>query len=239
MIYKTSNGWEIVPLISFFLRAFLVRKGDMNILVDTGRKSMRKRLFRQLRQQGVEDIRVLMLTHAHFDHTENAAAVKQKFGADIIINELEAPFLREGKSNTISGTRGFASWLTRTFRSRILDMYHYEPVIPDITFDDEYVIPGSDGALKCIHIPGHTPGSSAMIVDGEIALAGDTMAHHLPGSIFPPFGEDRQKIVKSWKVLLDNGCRLYLPVHGKPVSRARLEKELKKMSHVPTNLHCW
>lgn len=231
MIYKTTNGWEIIPLISFFLRAFLARKGDMNILVDTGKKFMRQHLFRELSQHGVEDLSILMLTHAHFDHTENAAAVKQKFGATVIINALEAPFLREGKSNVILGTKGFTSWMTRTFHSHILTMYQYEPVIPDVTFAIDYIIPGTDGLLKCIHIPGHTLGLSALIVDGEIALVGDAMAHHLPGSIFPPFGEDRQKILNSWKVLLDTPCRVYLPAHGKAVSRARLEKELNKCLH--------
>jgi glyoxylase-like metal-dependent hydrolase (beta-lactamase superfamily II) len=228
MKYTTKGGWEVIPLIGFFIHAFLVRKNDVNLLVDTGRKSMRKRLLRQLQKQGVENLRYLMITHAHFDHAENAACIKEQFGAVILTNALEAPFLSEGKSNAIYGTRGFMGWLTRRFHSRIDRMYHYEELVPDITFSEEYIIEGSEGALKCLPVPGHTAGSSALIVDNEIALTGDAFAHHIPGSIFPPFGEDPRKIVESWKVLLDTGCVLFFPAHGNGVSRNRLQKEFEK-----------
>lgn len=228
MKYKTSGGWEIIPLLNFFVHAYLIRNGRTAMLLDTGRRSMRGRLLRQLQQQGVENLLLLMLTHSHFDHTENAAFIKEKFGARVLIHQLEAGFLNEGKSNTIRGTHGLFRWLTLTFSGRISGMYRYEPVIQDIAFADEYVIPETQGQLKCIHIPGHTPGSSALIVDGEIALVGDAFAHHLPGSIFPPFGEDRRKILDSWQTLIDQDCRLYLPSHGKAVTKERLKKELSR-----------
>ncbi len=68
----------------------------------------------------------------------------------------------------------------------------------------------------------------SLIVDDEIAIVGDAMFGIFPGSIFPPFGDDKLQITQSWKLLLETGCRLFLPAHGTANSREQVEKSVRR-----------
>ena len=75
-----------------------------------------------------------------------------------------------------------------------------------------------------LHTPGHTSGSISLIIDDEIALVGDALFHILPWSVFPPFGNDIDQLIESWKKLLGTGCRLFLPAHGSEIKKELLER---------------
>ena len=79
-----------------------------------------------------------------------------------------------------------------------------------------------------LHTPGHSPGSASLIVDGQIALVGDTLLGTLPRSVFPPFADDPEEMIRSWGRLLRTGCTLFLPGHGWPITRDRLERQFKR-----------
>jgi glyoxylase-like metal-dependent hydrolase (beta-lactamase superfamily II) len=51
-------------------------------------------------------------------------------------------------------------------------------------------------------------------------------------SIFPPFADDTEIMIKSWKKLLETNCKLFLPGHGKGISRELLEKQYSKHKNV-------
>lgn len=51
-----------------------------------------------------------------------------------------------------------------------------------------------------------------------------------PNSIFPPFADDIQGLLKSWKKLLETNCSVFLPGHGREIKRELVEKEIKKLS---------
>lgn len=82
-----------------------------------------------------------------------------------------------------------------------------------------------------IPTPGHTCGSVSLIVDGEIAVVGDAMVGRR--SIFPPFADDVPELVRSWQKLLDTGCGLFLPAHGRAKGRETLESSYHKQRNRP------
>ncbi|MGE5424588.1 MAG: hypothetical protein ACM3N9_04445 [Syntrophothermus sp.] len=82
--------------------------------------------------------------------------------------------------------------------------------------------------LYLLHTPGHTAGSMSMIIDDEIALAGDTLFGVFKGSVFPPYAEDEELMIKSWKILLSTNCKLFMPSHGTSITRSLLEKSFKR-----------
>ena len=67
-----------------------------------------------------------------------------------------------------------------------------------------------------------------MVIDDEIAIAGDSVIGTMPGSPFPPFADDVPLLLRSWKKIIDTGCRSFLPGHGKPVSREEMINEYEK-----------
>jgi hydroxyacylglutathione hydrolase len=79
-----------------------------------------------------------------------------------------------------------------------------------------------------INTEGHSPGSISIIVDNEVAVAGDAMFGVFKNSIFPPYADNPAEMVKSWKKLLNTGCKIFLPGHGNEIKRERLKKEYEK-----------
>jgi hydroxyacylglutathione hydrolase len=79
-----------------------------------------------------------------------------------------------------------------------------------------------------MHTPGHTSGSVSVIVDDEIALVGDAMFGVFKGSVFPPYAENADEMVRSWGKLLGSHCRIFIPSHGTANNRSLVEKEFRK-----------
>lgn len=230
-MWETKNGARIYQLLGGRSNAFLVSDHDASILVDTSWGYARSRLQAALNRLGFDSGRrlsALFLTHAHFDHAENAAWVQKRYQTRVIIQEAEAGFLRSGENPMVAGsntlTRLLASWFGKLARS----YFRYSPASPDITFGDrlDLLDLGFDAYLQ--HTPGHTAGSSSIFVGGEIAIVGDAMHSVFPNSAYPPFLQDRCALLASWKKLLDTHCETFLPSHGKAIGRRLLEQEYSR-----------
>jgi glyoxylase-like metal-dependent hydrolase (beta-lactamase superfamily II) len=105
--------------------------------------------------------------------------------------------------------------------------FHVEGVKADITFGERYDFTEFGLNAYVLHTPGHSAGSCSVVIDGEIALAGDTI-DGMKWTVFPTWGDDPAGIVRSWGKLLRTGCHTFHPAHGFPVSRVQLEKEYGK-----------
>lgn len=223
----TKNGYQIHQLLGGRINAFSISNGSRVLLVDTGRTNkwgiLTKRIDKICRQEGSLD--ALILTHSHFDHAENAAYIKEKYKAPIIVQHNEAGFLEKGNNPAIAGSFFLTKWVTDLWGRKIESYFHYKPAEWDILVDDRYDLTGWGFNAYIMHTPGHTAGSMSIIVDNEIALAGDAIFGIFKWSVFTPFADQPKLMVKSWGKLLDTGCTIFLPAHGTAVSRELLQKE--------------
>ena len=203
----------------------MVIDNDISILVDTGLKNSRKELLGKLDTiLDGKSLSYLVLTHTHYDHAENAAVIKKKYGAKIIIQKSEVNNLIQGNSPIPDGTN-FLTGILVALGRKINRLNNYQKTHPDIIIDDKYSI-----SPKCylIHTPGHTKGSISLIVDNEVALVGDAMFGVFSWSVFPPFACDVPNMIRSWGKLLDTNCKVFLPGHGTENSRKLLKRQFKK-----------
>jgi hydroxyacylglutathione hydrolase len=231
--WLTKNGIVIIQLISRRSHVFLVTSGTTHILVDTGVKSARKLLEKRLEKLGVKQIDYLVLTHSHYDHAGNAAWVRSRYGARVIIHTEEALFLSSGNILLPRGTLWFTKLPVKLLGKGIAPKLQSEPCRPDILAEERYDLAEAGLNGYILHTPGHSPGSVSLIADNEVALAGDAMFGIFPGSVFPPFGLDERLMVQSWKKLLDTGCSIFLPSHGSANSRALVQKCYDKRKTAP------
>jgi glyoxylase-like metal-dependent hydrolase (beta-lactamase superfamily II) len=79
-----------------------------------------------------------------------------------------------------------------------------------------------------IHTPGHTIGSMSLIIDNEIAIVGDTMFGVFKLSVFPPYAEDTEKMIKSWGKLLETNCSIFIPSHGTENCRSLVQQDYNR-----------
>ncbi len=228
MVYK-GDGFQVRRVLGGRSNVFLVIAGSLSILVDSGPASERRSLIRALEGQGIRELDHIFLTHAHYDHTGNCAMLKEGYGGQVLIQEKEAEDLKKGGNPEIRGTNAFARGISRLASSgRRREILAYTPCVPDIIFREELDLSNQGVEVIAIHTPGHTEGSSSLIVNREIALVGDCMFGMFPNSVFPPFAVDVDLMLQSWGRLLETGCQWYLPSHGRPKTREQLRADYEK-----------
>jgi hydroxyacylglutathione hydrolase len=212
---------------------FVVGDGQV-ILIDTGEKRNEKRILQALATLGLSlsEIRLIILTHTHYDHCGSVRGLKEMTAAKVIVHQNEASCLREGYSGFPKGTSPVTkaiSWIGRSIGSRI---GRYAPVEPDIIVSERFGLEeyGTEGYI--VPTPGHTSGSMSVIISNRYALVGDTLFNIFRKSLFPPFADDQEELLKSWAKLIDIGCRTFYPGHGSRFEvekfRQSLERERKR-----------
>ncbi len=224
----TTSGTKITVLAGGRSNVFMVSGKNINILVDTGPAFMCKGLLNKLDKRSINSIEYLVLTHTHFDHAANAQKIKAKFELKVIVQEKEADYLLSGDSPVPAGTNPLTSWLSGTFGKWVESKVRYKSCKADIIVNDEFDLSDTGTIARIIHTPGHSAGSLSLIVDNEIALVGDTLSGVYPGSCFPPFADHVPGLLGSWEKLLGTGCSLFLPSHGRVITRKMVENGLLK-----------
>lgn len=210
----TNKGSKITLVVSGRNNVFLVESQDTTLLVDAGMGYMYDNLLLKIKKTGAVPS-IIALTHAHYDHAENTSRLKTYFNANVLIHLAEAEHLKAGVNPEDKPVKGKFT----------IEGENYPPVIPDIIVDDIY---NAGGGITVMHTPGHTPGSISIIVDDEIAAVGDAMFNVFPGQAMVPYVMDRRVLLKSWGKLLNTNCRLFLPSHGRAITRQTVEKVYKE-----------
>jgi glyoxylase-like metal-dependent hydrolase (beta-lactamase superfamily II) len=90
-------------------------------------------------------------------------------------------------------------------------------------FDDGAVLP-VPGAPRVVHVPGHTRGSSALLLESRgVVFTGDALVTHDcysgkrgPRVSAPESNEDHQQALASLDVLAQLRAKVVLPGHGDP-----------------------
>jgi len=211
------------------------------VLIDNGQSNRLKALKKNLPSLGVtaENLNLMILTHTHFDHAENSAEMVREYRPVLLVHEDEAEYLATGNSPLPDGTSWFSRLLIDSIGRKLHHRFIYAPVKAEVTVNNKYNLTGYGINGYILPTPGHTSGSISVIVDNEIAIVGDAMFGIFPGKIFPPFANDVPAMIQSWKTLLDTGCRLFLPAHGRERSRDTVEREYLShfTSHSSLNLN--
>ena len=220
--WTTKNGYKIYQVLSLRSNAFLIEAGEYKILIDTGRKTAYKKLLKNLSILDCTGIDYLILTHTHYDHCQNAFSLKELFNCKIVASMFESDFAMTGYTPVPKGTIAPARIISALGRILGDKIAGYHPFNVDIIVGEHLDLKDKGLNINVIHTPGHSPGSLSIIIEKEIAIVGDTLFGVLTDSIFPPFADDIPLMKKSWKILLDSGCNLFLPGHGREIRRARL-----------------
>ena len=228
--WRTGDDQIVRRVLAGRSSAFLVSNGESHVLIDTGHASGFRQLSRNLARLRVpqEGLSALILTHAHYDHAENARRIKAAYATTLIIQQEEAGYLSRGENPMIYGTTRFVRTLTNLLGKRVLARASYPPAVADQTFDETLDLSLFGVNAYALHTPGHSAGSASMIVSGEIALAGDALFGVFRNAAFPPFADLPLVLIGSWRKLLDTGCTLFLPAHGGAVTREVLQREYEK-----------
>ncbi|HVU58519.1 MAG TPA: subclass B3 metallo-beta-lactamase [Puia sp.] len=135
---------------TYDLGCYLINTTKGLILINTGIPGSDTMIRRHIESLGFNfsDIKILLATHAHFDHVGAMAAIKQATGAKLMIHKRDAPLLADGgSSDVILGKYGVM----------------FPPVKADRLLQDRDLIQLGDMQMMVLHHPGHTKGACSFL----------------------------------------------------------------------------
>lgn len=220
---------QIMPQIYTFTgllagRVYMLCDDDGLTLVDTSISNAGGKILSQLQQAGFKpgDVKRILITHAHPDHTGSLPMLQKATGAAVYCHALEKPVI-EGESpipRRPSGLRPPEIRLKPTPVTHTLNEHDVLPVL---------------GGLHVIHTPGHAPGHvSFWLPEQRVLLTGDAI-FYLLNRMTLPFAMltcDMDENKRSVRKLADLQPHALLFGHGQPIvngAAAYLEMFTKRL----------
>jgi len=131
------------------LGAILVTSPSGHVLIDGGLPESAAPIAASIRALGfrIEDVRVILNSHVHFDHAGGVAELQRLSGAEVLASARSVPVLRSGNSGPDDPQYGVVPAIAKVAR------------VSTIPPDDTVRV----GALRlrALHTGGHTPGGTS------------------------------------------------------------------------------
>lgn len=214
---------------------YVIEHPEGLILVDAGLPGHLRQLQKYLAGAGhvMRDIRAVLLTHGHPDHTGIAAELHAA-GAQIWIHESDAPILADGPRSAMRHAKPERSMLPYLLRrpAAVGTPLHIArkggftaaPMQEVRTFSTDQVLNAVPGRPEAIVVAGHTAGSTAylfpelgVLFTGDAVVTHDGLTGHTgPTLVCRAFTQDSAGAMSALDRLARVPATLVLTGHGQP-----------------------
>jgi len=172
-------------------------RDDGLILIDAGLPGRFRHIQRALKSRGwaVTDLRHILVTHAHADHTGSLAELQAESGANVYMHRSEARFVAEGSvTHRMTPSPGFLSKML--YYGIIARMpSQMPPAQTDQFVTDGDVLP-LVGGIQVIGTPGHSEGHVVFLVrELGVLFVGDAAMNLLGLREIPAYENRRQGLM--------------------------------------------
>lgn len=152
------------------VNCYIVTENDKAILIDTGRKKYREKILEKCREQHVS---LIVLTHGHMDHCQNAAYLANALHIPIAMNKKDMNLIPDNRNQSLLAKtlvgKIVLSVSLSSFEKDSLEVF--EPIIYLKNGDD---LSGYGIAAKVVELPGHTKGSIGVMIEDNL-FVGDAL----------------------------------------------------------------
>ncbi len=203
------------------LTTWLIVSGQQAIVLDPGLAQNVPLIEKNIRSLGfsLQDVNVLINSHAHFDHAAGLAALKRDTGATFYAMDADVPALEKGQHEG----------------DNLYGNAFFPPVNVDHTLHDGEVIRLGNVSLKAILTPGHSKGCTTWTMrstlDGKpvnvvfpcsISVAGNTL---IGNRTYPGIVADYQRSFARLRAL---NADIVLPNHPEVTQVMQREERVQK-----------
>ncbi|MGH2405279.1 MAG: MBL fold metallo-hydrolase, partial [bacterium] len=161
------------------VNAFLIDMGELT-LIDTGVPGSAERILRAVRALGKQpaDVRHILVTHCHADHSGSLAALKRTTRAAAYMHPGDATLVRTGKSmRPMKPAPGLVNGLIfRIFIARAPQTIEAAEIDYEVNSGEDLPVAGG---IRAIHAPGHCAGQLVFLWrrHGGVLFAADAASN--------------------------------------------------------------
>lgn len=209
---------QIHRIICGNVNCYVLEENGNAVLVDTGKTEHRKELEEKL--CGFP-IKLIVLTHAHFDHCQNADYFSKLFHVPIAMNRKDTDLIQDQMNEELSA---------KTIPGRIVlkvSLASFRKVamkfVPSIFLEDGDRLEQYGISARVISLPGHTKGSVGIDCGEAGVIVGDALMNMFYPTVSMLYG-DRSRMLQSAEKITRLGNVLVYFGHGKPVKNRKWMK---------------
>ena len=195
--------------------AYLVSDGDNSVLVDTSRVPYRDMI---LKKCITKNVRIIILTHGHVDHIQNAAFLSKALNIPIVMHKDDYELAKDNWAEPMFAHNLLGKIIIK-LSQKSFDTDIIEPFEPAFVQDgvslSEYGIPA-----VIIGLPGHTKGSIGVKVEETDVIVGDALMNMVCPSKSPLYGNRAVMEQSAAKITSLGNVRVHFG-HGKPAKNRK------------------
>jgi glyoxylase-like metal-dependent hydrolase (beta-lactamase superfamily II) len=212
-----AGVWR-VPL--GMVNAFLVQGDDGLTVIDAGVAGSAGKILQAVGELGKQpgDVRHILITHLHADHTGGLAELKRETGAQVYMHQADAALVRAGQAwRPARPTPGWINALTYRLLIERAAPATIEAVEVEHELSGGETLPCA-GGIQAIHTPGHTAGHTVFFwpQQGGVLFLGDALTHMF-GIGNPPIFEEMADGKRSLATIIVMDFEVACFGHGSPI----------------------
>ncbi len=205
--------------------SYLIATPDGHVILDSGFEETVPIIARGVKELGfdLKDVKLILSSHAHIDHTGGHAALKRLTGAEVVASEADARVLESGGAED--------------FIPMPKDLVTYEPVKVDRVVRDGEVVEIGGVKLTANVTPGHTRGATTWTMEVEEGGESYRVVFFSSASINPgtrltgpdaAYPEIAHDLERSFARFREMKCDIFLAPHGGQFAMAEKFARLEK-----------
>ncbi|MBE6021791.1 MAG: MBL fold metallo-hydrolase [Cellulosilyticum sp.] len=192
---------------------YIVSNGANAILIDTCREKYREKILNACKSY---HMKLIVLTHGHIDHIQNAAFLLRELNVPIAMCRADSGLIENNmeqmlEAKTILGKIVLAASI-KSFREDVIPAF-----TPTIFLSEGDTLNTYGLSAKIIAVPGHTKGSIAIDVNEKHLIIGDALMNMFYPTVSMLY-HNQSVMLKSAEKIGRLGERIIYFGHGKPVS---------------------
>ena len=211
--------------------AYLIENDAGLVLVDAGLRGEEKKVLKKMQALERDDLRLIFITHAHLDHYGSAAALKRMTGAPIAVHREDEEAMALGETR-IGSARSLGRVMVATL-PLVHPLLRPEPASADFIYDDGDGLEAFGLEATVLHTPGHTAGSSCLIMQDRLAFAGDLVTNNGRPMLQRFFAQDWSSLTDSLERLKAQEPEWIYPGHGRDPMKGSELQSLGQFSPSP------
>ncbi len=198
---------------------YIIENGVDGILVDTGKREYVNRVIEACKSYHVK---LIVLTHAHFDHAENAAQISNTLGIPIGMNEKDCDLIQSNTNQALSA-KTFLGKIVLSASLKEFSVRTMQEFQPDVLLNDGDSLADYGVNAKIIVLPGHTKGSIGIDVDDTHLIVGDALMNMFYPTVSMLYYSQKDMLDSARKISGLGNRTIYFG-HGKPVPNKQWAK---------------